>query len=57
VREQEPPGPDDVLRGHRSVLLTPHIAGLTAEAQERIERLVVGDVLRVLDCERAIGAV
>jgi len=57
VREQEPPGPDDVLRGHRGVLLTPHIAGLTAEAQERIAWLVVGDVLRVLDGERAIGAV
>lgn len=57
VREQEPPPPDDPLRQHPAVLLTPHIAGLTAEAQERTSRLVVGDVLRVLDGERAIGAV
>ncbi len=57
VREQEPPPSDDPLRSHRAVLLTPHIAGLTAEAQERTSQLVVGDVLRVLDGERAIGAV
>lgn len=57
VREHEPPGPDDALHRHPRVLLTPHVAGLTAEAQERTSRLVVGDVLRALDGERAIGAI
>lgn len=57
VREHEPPGPDDAIRRHPRMLLTPHVAGLTVEAQERTSRLVVGDVLRVLDGERAIGAI
>ena len=57
VREIEPPPPDDPLRTCPSVILTPHIAGLTAEAQERTARLVVTDVLQVLAGGKAIGAV
>lgn len=48
VREQEPPPQPDPLRGLRNVLLTPHIAGLTAEAQERVGAMVAEDVLAVL---------
>lgn len=57
VREIEPSPPDDPLRSCNAAMLTPHIAGLTAEAQERTSRLVVSDVLRVLAGGRAIGAV
>jgi D-3-phosphoglycerate dehydrogenase len=57
VREVEPPPADDPLRGSDAVILTPHVAGLTAQAQERTSQLVVADVLRVLNGERAIGAV
>ena len=57
VSEVEPRPVDDPLRSCDSVLLTPHVAGLTAEAQERTSRLVITDVLRVLAGERAIGAV
>lgn len=57
VREIEPPPADDPLRSCDAVLLTPHIAGLTAQAQERTSQLVIADVLRVLAGERAIGAI
>ncbi len=57
VRESEPPAMGDALANHPRVCSTPHIAGLTAEAQERTSLLVVADVLRVLRGERAIGAV
>lgn len=57
VREHEPPAEGDPLRRHPRVLLTPHVAGLTAQAQERTSQLVVSDVLRVLDGGTAIGAV
>lgn len=36
VREQEPPPPDDPLADRDDVLLTPHVAGLTHEAHERV---------------------
>ena len=57
VREIEPPSADDPLRACSAVVLTPHVAGLTAEAQERTSQLVVSDVLHVLDGGKAIGAV
>lgn len=57
VRENEPPDADDPLLRSPHVTLTPHVAGLTAEAQERTSRLVVSDVLRTLAGERAIGMV
>jgi D-3-phosphoglycerate dehydrogenase len=57
VSEIEPLPAESPLRLCEAAILTPHVAGLTAEAQERTSRLVVGDVLRVLSGERAIGAV
>ena len=48
VRALEPPGPCDPLRGLPGVILTPHVAGLTAEAQTRVATQVTADVLRVL---------
>ncbi|HEY8552842.1 MAG TPA: NAD(P)-dependent oxidoreductase [Thermaerobacter sp.] len=48
VRALEPPGPCDPLRELPGVLLTPHVAGLTVEAQARIAAQVAADVLRVL---------
>ncbi len=53
----EPLPAQSPLRTCEAVILTPHVAGLTAEAQERTSRLVISDVLRVLSGERAIGAV
>ncbi len=57
VRETEPPDVNDPLLRTPHLTLTPHVAGLTTEAQERTSRLVVSDVLRVLAGERAIGTV
>lgn len=48
VTEEEPLPAESPLRSCPSVLLTPHIAGLTAEAQERTSRLVVTEVLQRL---------
>jgi D-3-phosphoglycerate dehydrogenase len=57
VREQEPPGPADPLAHCDNVLLTPHIAGLTAESQQRVCTAVAQDVVRVLRGERPLFAV
>ena len=48
VREFEPPPRPDPLADVPGVLLTPHIAGLTAEAQNRVGAMVAADVLAVL---------
>ncbi len=48
VRETEPPGPDDPLRGLANVILTPHVAGVTEESDRRVSFHVVQDVMRVL---------
>ena len=48
VREQEPPAPLDPFLGLLSVLTTPHVAGLTAEAQKRIGLEVAKGVLTAL---------
>ena len=57
VREQEPPGDDDPLRGLPSLILTPHIAGLTAEAGLRSAMHVAQDVLRVLAGEDPLSEI
>ena len=57
VREIEPPGADDPLAGLENVLLTPHVAGLTQEAQDRTCTAVAQDVLRVLDGQPPVFAV
>ena len=55
VREVEPLPADSPLLACPSAPLTPHIAGLPAQA--RTSRLVVSDVLQVLAGEQAIGRV
>jgi D-3-phosphoglycerate dehydrogenase len=57
VSEVEPLLAESPLRSCEAVIVTPHVAGLTAEAQERTSQLVIRDVLRVLAGERAMGAV
>ncbi len=49
VFSPEPPPPDHPLRRLPNVLLTPHGAGVTVEAQERIAQGVVQNVLRFLE--------
>jgi (S)-sulfolactate dehydrogenase len=49
VREVEPPPRPDPLAGLPGVLLTPHVAGLTRQAQLRVATMVAADVLAVLD--------
>jgi len=48
VRAQEPPPRPDPLAAFDNVILTPHVAGLTAAAQARVGRQVAEDVRRVL---------
>jgi D-3-phosphoglycerate dehydrogenase len=48
VREQEPPGADDPLRDAPNLLLTPHIAGVTAESNTRASQHISREVLRAL---------
>jgi D-3-phosphoglycerate dehydrogenase len=57
VRELEPPVQDDPLAREPRIMLTPHIAGLTAEARQRTANLVVDDVARVLRGEAPRAAV
>ncbi|MGH9589549.1 MAG: hydroxyacid dehydrogenase [Terracidiphilus sp.] len=56
VRATEPP-PLTELEALPNVILTPHIAAFTHEAQDRVTRAVCGDVARVLDGKPAINAV
>ena len=48
VREQEPPAPS-ALAGMDNVILTPHIAAFTREAQDRVMVAVCQDVTAVLE--------
>ncbi|MBI4671972.1 MAG: hydroxyacid dehydrogenase [Chloroflexi bacterium] len=48
VREQEPPPDDDPFRSLDNVLMSPHVAGFTEEAQTRTSIMVAEDVIRVL---------
>lgn len=48
VRAAEPPGPGDPLAELPNVFLTPHIAGISAESNQRTATMVVDDVRRVL---------
>jgi D-3-phosphoglycerate dehydrogenase len=48
VREKEPPAPESPLHAFENVILTPHTAGLTYEAQEKVVGAVAEDVGRVL---------
>jgi phosphoglycerate dehydrogenase-like enzyme len=53
VREKEPPG-ESPLHGLDNVILTPHTAGLTYEAQEKVVGAVAEDVDRVLSGQPAL---
>lgn len=54
VREKEPPAADSPLNGLDNVILTPHTAGLTYEAQEKVVEAVAEDVDRVLSGQSAL---
>ncbi|MHB1628160.1 MAG: hydroxyacid dehydrogenase [Bacilli bacterium] len=54
VLEQEPPSPIAHVRG---LYLSPHVAGLTREAQGRTSELVAREVLRTLDGQASPCAV
>jgi D-3-phosphoglycerate dehydrogenase len=56
VRATEPPATGE-LEALPNVILTPHIAAFTREAQDRVTRAVCEDVARVLDGKPAINAV
>jgi len=52
VRRQEPPTKPDPLEGCPNLILTPHVAGITREANVRASAHAVDEVLRVLQGER-----
>ncbi len=54
VREKEPPAADSPLNGLDNVILTPHTAGLTYEAQEKVVEAIAEDVDRVLSGQSAL---
>jgi len=54
VREKEPPAADSPLKGLDNVILTPHTAGLTYEAQEKVVEAIAEDVDRVLSGQPAL---
>ena len=56
VRAKEPPV-RGLLEDAPNVLLTPHIAAFTAEAQTRVTRAICEDVARVLEGKPAQNAV
>lgn len=56
VRATEPPAAGE-LEALPNVILTPHVAAFTREAQERVTRAVCEDVARVLEGKPAINPV
>jgi D-3-phosphoglycerate dehydrogenase len=54
VREKEPPAADSPLNGLDNVILTPHTAGLTYEAQEKVVEAIAEDVDRVFSGQPAL---
>jgi len=48
VLAQEPPGPEDPVRGHPKVLLTPHAAWYAEESMLTLKREAAREVVRVL---------
>lgn len=49
VLEQEPPAADHPLMRLDNCILTPHVAGLTEQSQERVSQMVAVEVLQELD--------
>jgi D-3-phosphoglycerate dehydrogenase len=56
VRSKEPPVPSE-LETMSNVILTPHIAAFTREAQDRVTHAIFEDVSRVLEGKSALNAV
>jgi len=56
VRGHEPPGAGP-LTGHRRVLSTPHVAGITVAAQDRVVDMIAADVALVLGGDPAVHPV
>lgn len=56
VRSTEPPTTGE-LESLPNVILTPHIAAFTREAQNRVTRAICEDISRVLDGQPALNAV
>lgn len=54
VRAKEPPPAGNLLNSLDNVILTPHTAGLTFEAQEKVVEAVAEDVDRVLSGQPAL---
>lgn len=54
VLEKEPPAADHPLLRHDRVVLTPHVAGLTEEAQVNTSVLVAREVVKVLQGEPSL---
>ena len=48
VYESEPPDPKSELLRFKNVVVSPHLAGGTREARQRVSMAVAGDVLKVL---------
>ena len=57
VLEEEPPAPDHPLFRHDRVILTPHVAGLTEEAQVNTSVLVAREIVKVLQGEPSLCVV
>lgn len=57
VRAQEPPGRAGRLEKLGTVILTPHIAGITAQSQQRIMRVLADDIDAVLSGGHAASGV
>jgi D-3-phosphoglycerate dehydrogenase len=53
----EPPGPDNPLYALDNLVLTPHTAGITAEARRELSLSAAQQVLQVLRGERPHGLV
>jgi phosphoglycerate dehydrogenase-like enzyme len=56
VRDREPPPAGDPMRELDNVLLTPHLAGLSRQAQDAIAAFVLSGVRRVLVGEAVVQA-
>lgn len=57
VLEEEPPASEHPLLQHDNVILTPHVAGLTEEAQVNTSVLVAREVVKVLQGEPSLCVV
>ncbi|MDM5329300.1 hydroxyacid dehydrogenase [Neobacillus sp. CF12] len=48
VLDKEPVEPDHFLLNNKRIIITPHIAGLTTESQERVTNMICEEVVKVL---------